>query len=171
MAAAQIDDEDVQTYSTAITNLQLKSMPVYPNGPELLCDISAGLPRSVVPSAFPRQAFNILHTLANPENKTTQKLISRKFVWHGLKKQVNQWAKEYLVYQRSKIQRHIHAPPETVDVSEMRFTPIHVDLVGPLPPSNGFTYLFTIIDRYTRLPEAISLKDPSSKECARGHDI
>ena len=163
MAAAQIEDEDVQAYPTAITNLQLNNIPVYPNGPELLWDISAGLPCPVVQSAFRRQVFDIMHNLAHPRMKTTQKLISGKFVWHGLKKQVNQWAKEWLVCQRSEIQRHIHAPPETFDVPEKRYSHIPVDLVGPLPPFSGFTYLFTIIDRYTRGTKAIPLKDPSSK--------
>ena len=65
--------------------LHLKNMPVYPNGPELLCDISAGLPRPVVPSVFCRQVFDIIHNLAHPGKKTTHRLISGKFVWHGLK--------------------------------------------------------------------------------------
>ena len=29
-------------------------------------------------------------------------------------------------------------------------TDLHIDLVGPLPPSQGFTYLLTIVDRFTR---------------------
>ncbi len=32
-----------------------------------------------------------------------------------------------------------------------------MDLVGPLPASKGFTYLFTIIDRTSRWPEAIPI--------------
>ena len=46
MAVAQIEDEDEQAYPTAITNLQLKDMPVYPNGPELLCDREVCVTRS-----------------------------------------------------------------------------------------------------------------------------
>nr|VZI46589.1 unnamed protein product [Spirometra erinaceieuropaei] len=34
---------------------------------------------------------------------------------------------------------------------------VHLDVVGPLPPSNGFTYLLTCVDRYTRWAEAIPL--------------
>ena len=58
----------------------------------------------------------------------------------------------------------MHAPQEKIHVPDKRFSHIHVDLVGPLIPSNGFTHLFNIIDRNTLWPEAIPLKDT---ECAR----
>ena len=94
-----------------------------------------------------RQVFDIMHNLAHPGKKTTQKLISGKFVWHSLKKQVNQWEKECLVCQPSKIQRHIHAPPETFDVAEKRFSHIHVDLVGPIRlPVDLHIYSRSLID-------------------------
>ncbi|BHF65467.1 hypothetical protein SprV_0200847800 [Sparganum proliferum] len=34
---------------------------------------------------------------------------------------------------------------------------VHVDVVGPLPPSNGYTHLLTCVDRYTPWAEAIPL--------------
>ena len=42
-----------------------------------------------------------------------------------------------------------------------------MDPVGPLPPSQGFTYLLTVIDRFSRWPEAIPLADMSTKHCAQ----
>ena len=91
-------------------------MAVYPDGPELVCDISNGSPRPVVPLNFRRQVFNAIHNLSHPGKKATQKLISETFVWHGLNKEVNQWVKECLACQQSNIQRHVHAPQEKFHV-------------------------------------------------------
>ena len=40
-----------------------------------------------------------------------------------------------------------------------------MDLVGYLPYSNGYTHLFTIIDRSTRWAEVIPLANTSTKDC------
>ena len=56
------------------------------------------------------------------------------------------------------IQAHIHIP-------DRKFDHIHVDIVGPLPPSQGFQYLFTVVDRTTRWAEAFSLKDTTAESC------
>ena len=40
---------------------------------------------------------------------------------------------------------------------DARFDVVHVDLVGPLPPSHGYTCLLTCVDRFTKWPEAIPL--------------
>ena len=117
-------------------------MPVCDSGPVLLCDISTGVARPIVPETYRRQVFNVIHSLAHPGRKTTQKLISEKFVWHGLKKEVNQWAKECIHCQTSKVQTHVRAPIDNFKVPEKRFSHIHVDIVGPLPPSCGHIPIF-----------------------------
>ena len=42
-----------------------------------------------------------------------------------------------------------------------------MDLFGPLPPSEGMTYLFTIIDCFTRWPEAIPIPNSKTTTCVR----
>ena len=42
-----------------------------------------------------------------------------------------------------------------------------MDVVGPLPESNGFKYLFTVLDRASNWFEAYPMKRDSKDECAR----
>ena len=62
--------------------------------------------------------------------------------------------------------RHIRTPLEKLPPPERRFGHLHVDLVGPLPQSEGCSYLFTMVDRWSRLPEAVPLTDITTVNCA-----
>ena len=70
--------------------------------------------------------------------------------------------------QSSKIFRHVRSPLVGRPLPDERFTSLHLDLVGPLPESEGMVYLLTVIDRYSRWLEAIPLASATAQDCAPG---
>ena len=74
-----------------------------------------------------------------------------------MKQDIACWTRPCHDCQQSKVQWHVKAPPDC------HFNSIHVDIVGPLPPSKGYTYLFTCIDSYTHWPEAIPMVDATAE--------
>ncbi|XP_037775005.1 uncharacterized protein LOC119572076, partial [Penaeus monodon] len=67
------------------------------------------------------------------------------------------WVRYCTACQTSKIQLHTEMGPRSFHQPKRRFTHIHVDIMGPLPLSEGHRYLFTIVGRPTRWPEAIPI--------------
>jgi cleavage and polyadenylation specificity factor subunit 1 len=133
LAAAQASDLDVQAYRTAITNLKMADVPFSNGSFSVLCDVSTGKARPIVPEDWKCRIFDTVHALSHPGPKTTKRLVSAKFVWHGLNKQVTHWARTCLSCQRSKVQTHVRAPLQTFAPTSRRFEHVHIDLVGPLP--------------------------------------
>ncbi|BHF65206.1 hypothetical protein SprV_0200821600 [Sparganum proliferum] len=73
------------------------------------------------------------------------------------------WTRQCLVCQKNKVHRHTFSPPSTFAVPDVRFHHVHVELVGPLPPSRGYTHVLTAVDRFTRWPIAVTISDTSAE--------
>jgi hypothetical protein len=50
-------------------------------------------------------------------------------------------------------------PFQPFETPDERFSHVHLDIVGPLPDSDGYRYLVTAVDRFTRWPMAFPVKD------------
>ena len=164
LAKDQIRSGEMASYRTATTGLILKDIDIGPS--TLFCDTSLGVTRPVLPVSWTRPVFNKIHGLSHPGVRPTQKAIAQRFVWHGMKRDIRQWCRECPDCQASKIHRHTHSALTKRPQPSDRFRSLHVDLVGPLPESHGMTYLFTVIDRFTRWPEAVPLPDAQASTCA-----
>ena len=162
MAVAQRQDPELkalQQSPSSASTLQLSTVPHLTSPTTLICDMSTGSPRPFVPTDFRRTVFHSLHSLSHPAIRATQQLISARFVWPGMNTDVRNWTRACLQCQRAKVQRHTVTPLGTFANPDACSDQVHVDIVGPLPPSHGCSYLLTCVDSFTRWPEVLPMQD------------
>ena len=150
IAAQQALDPDFRRLrQDARTGLVFRSVDI--GGTNLLVDVSNGPARPYIPLAFRKHIFDMVHGLGHPGIERTRQSIRAKFVWPSINEDTARWAKECIPCQQAKVTRHTVPPIGDFAVPNKRFDHLHLDIVT-LPLSNGYKYLLTIVDRFTRWP-------------------
>ena len=169
IAQAQLEDDYVQQMAdgSANTSLQLEEFPVGDGMNTIICDTSTSKARPIIPKNFQKLIFDKIHNMSHPGIKGTRKLIQHRFVWHGMNKDITSWVRNCPECQKGKILRHNKAPIQKFDLPSERFANLHVDIVGPLSPSNGYRYLFTAVDRYSRWITATPMTEITAEATAQ----
>ena len=124
----------------------------------LYVDVSNGPARPFVPFSWRKRVFESVHGLGHPGIERTRQMMREKFVWPSLRADVSRWARGCLHCQRAKVGRNTVPPIHEFVVPSRRFSHVHVDITM-MPESNGHSYLLTMVDRFSRWPAAIPLKD------------
>ncbi|GFX34002.1 hypothetical protein TNCV_912042 [Trichonephila clavipes] len=141
LSKAQLEDNELQSFQNdEKSSLVFKRVPSPVSATELICDTSTGSPRPFVPHNFRRTIFEHFHNLAHSGVAASFQLIASRYVWPNMLKTVKDWVQNCIACQRSKVHRHTKTPLGTFALPDPRFSHIHVDLIGPLPSSEGKSF-------------------------------
>lgn len=98
----------------------------------------------------------------------TVDLILRHFWFPGLRQFVRKYITHCVVcLSHKKVPRAPHQPIESWTKPESPFFTVHMDVLGPLPESNGFKYVLVLVDAYSKFCLLYSLRKQDTDELKR----
>ena len=92
--------------------------------------------------------------LGHPGENRTQEMVERNYWWPRLGNQVAKYVKECEACQRTRVHRYQQGKLNPHKIAEGPWQIISMDLIGPLPVSNGFNAIQVWVDTFTKMIHA-----------------
>ena len=168
IASEQCNDNEINDYKD-----KLKVYKLNPNY-SIYCDVSTSFPRPFVPLTLRKSVFESLHNISHPGIDKSAKLIKSRFYWPNMDRHIREWCRDCIACQQSKVHKHTHSTVSEFSLPSSRFQSVHIDIVGPLPPTtmynesypSQYRYLLTCIDRATRWMEVSPMTEITASAVA-----
>jgi len=124
-----------------------------------------------VPPSCRSTVLNICHDSPSAGHfgiKKTSSLIHRDFWWPSLHSDVKDYVRSCEICSRSKDSRHKpYGFLNSLDIPSKPWFSISIDFITDLPSSNGFTCIFVVVDRFTKMGHFIPFPTiPSASDTA-----
>jgi len=90
--------------------------------------------------------------VGHSEQHRMLELLKRTYWWPGLKEDIKKYIQGYFKYQQNKVQ-HQKKTGElySLEIPQGPWQEISIDIIGPLPNSNGMDAIVVIIDQFTKI--------------------
>jgi hypothetical protein len=72
----------------------LSLQQVVTGGASVLCGMSTGAPRPLIPEVNRWQIFAAIHGLAHPATRAMRRLLAARIVWRGMNSDVPRWIRD-----------------------------------------------------------------------------
>ena len=128
-----------------------------PSGNVLHYNIFTNKPRIIVSVSLHKKVVRHLHGIHHPGIRSMRRLVSSNYVWGRIMETVKDMVNHCHQCHLLKTPRKLTPPPSQLPTPARCFNCVHLDIVGPLPESQGMPYLLTMIEWSTRWLEAVPL--------------
>ena len=164
LAEAQKECPDVKSHKEGkhIKSLVMREVEFAP-GIYLLCDTAENKKaRPLVPAQFRKTIINLFHGLTHPGVKETLRKVAARYYWSTIRQDVAEFVQSCHGCLSCKQTKTIKPELTPRPVTMQRFQDLQIDIVGPMPPSRGYRYLLTVLDRTSRYFDALPLKEATA---------
>ena len=166
IAEEQRKCRDVDNCRKGLHPKSLKFRDELINGTEIFCEVSGSKIRPVLPEPFRLTILQSYHNVDHPGQRESQRRCASQYYWPVMKKEIKNYVRSCHACQSTKPSKLKEPQPGFFPVPQKRFSHIHIDVCGPLPPSRGYKYLLMVVDRTTRYVDAIPMIEASTNACA-----
>ena len=131
------DDELRRIIADPKCSLSLRKLLWDSGRSAIYCDLSEETLRPYIPSALRQRISLLFHDLTHPSARVSDCVIRKHYVWLEMHRDISTWCEACLDCQQSKISRHNNLAPTQFVVPDGRSKHNNLDIVGPLPDSDG----------------------------------